>query len=302
MPEYEYDQFGQPIGILNSGGSFGSYTGLGTNSAPMQSLPTLPQTYSPTPGNPNYPVLSTPISTFGIPSKSMPTLGGMANSTSLYNPSNFDANLQNSSTNSAAMPTGAGATPAADAAGTAAGSALKAAGGMLGAGSFALGGLQTIGGLIGLATTKEPDKYSLTANTQQAIGESKSAAKFGLSPTQLAAYNTNVRQSANTDIYNARNMAGNSLSRAVFGVRRGQTLGALNNLAASDFEAMQRKVQYRNQMYGIEQGMKDRNTQLDWNQYGQKMQAYGGAMRSGLNNMAGFFNLGQALKYSSLIT
>jgi hypothetical protein len=185
---------------------------------------------------------------------------------------------------------------------TAAGSALKAAGGMLGAGSFALGGLQTIGGLIGLATTKEPDKYSLTANTQQAIGESKSAAKFGLSPTQLAAYNTNVRQSANTDIYNARNMAGNSLSRAVFGVRRGQTLGALNNLAASDFEAMQRKVQYRNQMYGIEQGMKDRNTQLDWNQYGQKMQAYGGAMRSGLNNMAGFFNLGQALKYSSLIT
>ncbi len=184
---------------------------------------------------------------------------------------------------------------------TAAGSALKAAGGVLGAGSFALGGLQTIGGLIGLATTKEPDKYSLTANTQQAIGESKSAAKFGLSPTQLAAYNTNVRQSANTDIYNARNMAGNSLSRAVFGVRRGQTLGALNNLAASDFDAMQRKIQYRNQMYGIEQGMKDRNTQLDWNQYGQKMQAYGGAMRSGLNNMAGFFNLGQALKYSSLI-
>jgi len=182
----------------------------------------------------------------------------------------------------------------------AAGAAGKA-GGMLGIGSVALGGLQTLGGLYGLLTTKEPDKYSLTANTQQAIGESKSAAKFGLSPTQLAAYNTNVRQAANTDIYNARNMAGNSLSRAVFGVRRGQTLGALNNLAMSDFNAQQQKVQYRNQMYGIEQGMKDRNTQLDWNQYGQKMQAYGGAMRSGLNNMAGFFNLGEALKYTSLM-
>jgi hypothetical protein len=190
---------------------------------------------------------------------------------------------------------------AAGAVGKATGVASKA-GGMLGIGSVALGGLQTLGGLYGLLTTKEPDKYSLTANTQQAIGESKSAAKFGLSPTQIAGYNTNVRQAANTDIYNARNMAGNSLSRAVFGVRRGQTLGALNNLAMSDFDAQQRKVQYRNQMYGIEQGMKDRNTQLDWNQYGQKMQAYGGAMRSGLNNMAGFFNLGQALKYSSLIT
>lgn len=191
--------------------------------------------------------------------------------------------------------------PAAGAAGAAAKVAGKA-GGMLGIGSVALGGLQTLGGFYGLLTTKEPDKYSLTANTQQAIGESKSAAKFGLSPTQLAAYNTNVRQAANTDIYNARNMAGNSLSRAVFGVRRGQTLGALNNLAMSDFDAQQRKVQYRNQMYGIEQGMKDRNTQLDWNQYGQKMQAYGGAMRSGLNNMAGFFNLGEALKYTSLMT
>jgi hypothetical protein len=191
--------------------------------------------------------------------------------------------------------------PAAGAAGTAEKAAGKA-GGMLGIGSVALGGLQTLGGLYGLLTTKEPDKYSLTANTQQAIGESKSAAQYGLSPAQLGAYNTNVRQSANTDIYNARNMAGSSLSRAVFGVRRGQTLGALNNLAMSDFDAQQRKVQYRNQMYGIEQGMKDRNTQLDWNQYGQKMQAYGGAMRSGLNNMAGFFNLGEALKYSSLMT
>lgn len=302
MPEYEYDQFGQPIGIINSGGTVGSFTGFGNNAAPMQSLPTLPQTYAPTAGNPNYPVLSTPLSTFGIQPKSMPTLGGMANSTSLYNPNNFDANLQSQFTNSAAIsPTGAGATPAAGAVGTAAKAAGKA-GGMLGIGSVALGGLQTLGGLYGLLTTKEPDKYSLTANTQQAIGESKSAAKFGLSPTQLAAYNTNVRQAANTDIYNARNMAGNSLSRAVFGVRRGQTLGALNNLAMSDFNAQQQKVQYRNQMYGIEQGMKDRNTQLDWNQYGQKMQAYGGAMRSGLNNMAGFFNLGEALKYTSLMT
>jgi len=243
-----------------------------------------------------------------------PTMGSMAKAAPQA-PSSFDANLQSQFTKSVSAPTSAvGATAAAGAAAgaSAAKSATGAAetvakaatkaGGMLGVGSVALGGLQTLGGLYGLLTTKEPDKYSLTANTQQAIGESKSAAKFGLSPTQLAAYNTNVRQSANTDIYNARNMAGSSLSRAVFGVRRGQTLGALNNLAMSDFNAQQQKVQYRNQMYGIEQGMKDRNTQLDWNQYGQKMQAYGGAMRSGLNNMAGFFNLGEALKYSSLMT
>lgn len=175
------------------------------------------------------------------------------------------------------------------------------AGGMLGAGSLALGGLQTIGGLIGLLTTKEPAKYGLTNDNKTAIAESKTAARYGLAPTQTSAFMQNVRQAANTDMYNARNLAGSSLSRSVFGLRRGQTLGELNRLAVSDFNAMQEKTRYRNQMFGKEQEVKDRNTALDWNQYGQKMQAYGGALQSGLNNMAGFFNLGEALKYTSLM-
>ena len=65
-PVYEYDQFGQPIGIMSTG-TIGDYTGYDMGSAPMQPLPTLPQTYAPTPGNPNYPVLTTSSSTFGIP-------------------------------------------------------------------------------------------------------------------------------------------------------------------------------------------------------------------------------------------
>ena len=173
--------------------------------------------------------------------------------------------------------------------------------GMLGAGSLALGGLQTIGGLIGLMTTKEPGKYGLTNDNKQAIGEAKSAAKFGLSGAQKSAFNQGVRQAANTDIYNAKNTAGSSLSRSVFGLRRGMTLGEMNRLAVNDFNIMQQKRQYRDQVIGREQEVKDRNTALDWNQYGQKMQAYGGALQSGLNNMAGFFNLGEALKYTAML-
>ena len=172
---------------------------------------------------------------------------------------------------------------------------------MLGAGSLALGGLQTIGGLIGLMTTKEPGKYGLTTDNKQAIGEAKSAAKFGLSGAQTSAFNQGVRQAANTDIYNAKNTAGSSLSRSVFGLRRGMTLGEMNRLAVNDFNIMQQKRQYRDQIIGREQEVKDRNTALDWNQYGQKMQAYGGALQSGLNNMAGFFNLGEALKYTAML-
>ncbi len=171
-------------------------------------------------------------------------------------------------------------------------------GGMpLGIGSAVLGGVQTIGGLIGLASLKDPEDYSLTADNQMAIGEAKNNARFGFSGAQKAAYDQSVRQAANTDIYNARNMAGSSLSRAVFGVRRGQTLGALNDLALKDADFQQRKIGYRDSMIQRGQEVQDRNTANRWNQYNQKMAAYGGALQSGLTNLGGFFNLGAALKY-----
>lgn len=170
-------------------------------------------------------------------------------------------------------------------------------GSMLGAGSAVLGGIQTIGGLIGLLSTKEPEGYSLTADNRTAIAEGKREAQFGLSDTQRSAFNTGVREQTATDLFNARNLAGNSLSRAVFGLRRGATLSELNRLAVSDFNAMQQKRRYRDQLFGLEQGVQDRNTGLDWNVYNQKMQAYGGALQSGLTNMASFFNLGQAMNY-----
>lgn len=170
-------------------------------------------------------------------------------------------------------------------------------GSMLGVGSAVLGGVQTIGGLIGLLSTKEPEGYSLTADNRMAIAEGKREAQFGLSDTQRSAFNTGVREQTATDLFNARNLAGNSLSRAVFGLRRGATLGELNRLAVADFNAMQQKRRYRDTLFGLEQGVQDRNTGLDWNVYNQKMQAYGGALQSGLTNMASFFNLGQAMNY-----
>lgn len=223
------------------------------------------------------------------------SLGQMAKMANPTQPG-FDANLQSafsgSFQNQAGFPS---QTPSPST--TAKAAAGGGGGSMLGVGSAVLGGVQTIGGFLGIVNTEEPEGYSLTADNRTAIAEGKREAQFGLSDNQISAFNQGVREQTATDLFNARNLAGNSLSRAVFGLRRGATLGELNRLSIADFNAMQQKRRYRDTLFGLEQGVQDRNTGLAWNVYNQKMQAYGGALQSGLTNMASFFNLGQAMNY-----
>jgi hypothetical protein len=299
MPIYEYDQFGQPIGIMSTG-TAGEYTGYDMGSAPMQPLPTLPQTYAPTIGNPNFPVLTTPPSTFGIPTQPMAKIGDkvftpqtVTPTPSLYNPNNFDANMQSAMKNAAAGSTGG-----------LGGAALKGAGLLakanpylaLGTAGLALG--QTIVGAIGLGRSKQPEGYKETPEMAKAIGEAEQAAQYGLGAQQLALAQQNQREAQNTQLFNARSMAGGNMSRAIFGANTYNRLMAGNQLAAQDFAAQQQKVGIRNQLYGIRQRLADANTQLAQQNYARQQEAYGGAMRSGLTNLGSFFNLNQALNYN----
>lgn len=219
-----------------------------------------------------------------------PTMGSLANA---GNPGSF-----NFSQNPNTLITQAGDSSAGpgNMIGTAVGAAAKL-NPALATATGVLGGIQTIGGLIGLATTKEPEKYSLTSRNKAAISDAENQAKFGLSPQQISTATQGAREQLNTDIFNARNIAGNSASRAVFGLNRGMNLRSMNNLAVADFNAMDAKRRYRDSTYQMEQNIQDRNTGLDWNLYNQKQQAYGGAMRTGTQNLAGYFNLAQALKF-----
>jgi hypothetical protein len=165
-------------------------------------------------------------------------------------------------------------------------------------GTAALGAIQTIGGLVGLSRTKQPEGFKLTPKMQQAIGESETAARFGLGPQQIALAEQNQREAQNTQLYNARSMAGGNLSRSIFGANTYSRLMAGNQLAAQDFAAQQQKVRYRDQMYGQEQSIANQNVQLAQQDYMRKQQAYGGAMSSGLTNLGSFFNLQNALRYN----
>jgi hypothetical protein len=293
---YEYDQFGVPS-LYSSGGTIGSF--MGQSSAPMQPLPVLPQTFAPTPGNPNFPVLTTSPSVFGIPTQPTATLGDntftpqtVTPTPSLYNPNNFDTNLQKSFTGSAAKGLGGAGSVVSKAAGF-----LLKANPYIAVGTAILGGLQTIAGAIGLARSKQPQGYKEVPEMTRAIGEAETAARYGLGAQQLALAQQNQREAINTQLYNARNLSPN-MAGILSRMNVGTSLMAGNQLAAQDFAAQQQKVGIRNQLYATRQRLADANTQLAQQNYARQQEAYGGATRAGLTNLGSFFNLNQGLNYN----
>jgi len=210
----------------------------------------------------------------------------------LYNPNSFTTNLQS------AMNKGAGATTGGGGALTDVLKTAAKSNPYLAIGSAALGGLQTIVGAIGLARSKRPEGYKETPEMARAIGEAERSAQYGLGAQQIGLANQQAREGQNTQIFNARSMAGGNMSRAIFGANTYNRLMAGNQLAAQDFAAQQQKVGIRNQLYGTRQRLADANTQLAQQNYARQQEAYGGAMRSGLTNLGSFFNLNQALNYN----
>jgi hypothetical protein len=299
-------------------------TGLG--GAPMQALPTLPGNFAASYNNPlltaqqraaygmnpNYgrsytaqpaaaPTPAVSGATFGsyFPN---PLQQNQANRFSLRQPTSTTKNTPNFTQNPNIQITQEG--PSSMGPGnmvdTAAKTALGAAAGLnpyIAAGTLGLGAIQTIGGLIGLATTKEPKGYELTPKLKSAIGEAETAARFGLGAPQLALARQQGREAINTQMYNARNLSPNMAS--ILGrMNVGTSLSAANQLAAQDFAAQEQKRKYRDAMYAQEQEIADRNVALAQQRYQQKQAAYGGAMQSGLTNLGSYFNLAAALNYT----
>ena len=204
--------------------------------------------------------------------------GGLSGSDKGYQ---FGGGLAN---NQGYQMSGGGGGGAAKVAGTAANLLGKANPWLMG-GTAVLGGIQAIGGLIGaakLAKEKLPE-YTPNAATQQAYSDAAARAKFGYSPEQVSAFNANVGRTLNADYQNAINMSGGSLAQAMVNRNTGQRLNAFNQFAASDAQLQQANMRYRDQTNQPIQQMQNQNT------------AYGGAIRSGLTNIAGSFNLAQSL-------
>jgi hypothetical protein len=277
-----FDEFGNYIGgnaatMLNYGAGDASFFGVtGTPGGNMTGSIPLSSAYAPT------------VPTFNAPK--IPS----------YNPANLDIALKSGMKQSAAMGPGNYLGSGGGAVTNAAKTALGAAAGLnpyIAAGTLGLGALQTFGGFLGLAATKEPKGYELTPKLKSAIGEAETAARFGLGSPQLALARQQGREAINTQMYNARNLSPNMAS--ILGrMNVGTSLSAANQLAAQDFAAQQQKVRYRDAIFAQEQEIADRNVALAQQRYQQKQAAYGGAMQSGLTNLGSYFNLAAALNYN----
>lgn len=285
---YRPSAFGMSMPPKNYG-TVGSFMGM--DNAPMQPMPKLTYNVPASPGNP----IVNPLSATTPPAAS-------AISTSGFSPE-LEKRIAAFLNRNTTPPTPA-VTPPPPAGGGDGGATdlVKKGLGLAGAtnpyiagATLALGGLSTIGGLIGLATTKEPEGYKLTPKLQRSITEAEQRAQFGLGAPQIALQRQMSREALNTQLMNTRNLSGGSLSRAALGSNVYASLLAGNQLAAQDYAAQQAKIAERDRAYQMEQAVADRNVALAQQQYAQKQAAYGGAMQQGLTNLGSYFNLQAAL-------
>lgn len=281
-----YNEFGNFVGgLFTGGGTVGSFMGM--DNAPMQPLPKLTYNVPASPGNP----IVNPLS-----ATTPPAASGFSPELEQRMAAFLNRNITPPPPPAVTTPPPAGGGDGGTTNIVQKGLGLAGATNPYIAGAtLALGGLSTIGGLIGLATTKEPEGYKLTPKLQRSITEAEQRAQFGLGAQQIALQRQMSREALNTQLMNTRNLSGGSLSRAALGSNVYASLLAGNQLAAQDYAAQQAKIAERDRAYQMEQAVADRNVALAQQAYAQKQAAYGGAMQQGLTNLGSYFNLQAAL-------
>lgn len=184
---------------------------------------------------------------------------------------------------------------------------LSKGGGLLGkvnpyiaAGTAALGGIQTIAGLIGMSRLNKEKwpEFTQTEELKKSVSDATQRAKFGYSPEQMTSAKYNINLAQNLAQQNALNMSGGNLATAISGMRAGSGIRAYNDLAAADASMNLNNIRYRDSVYDKVQSLENMKTQAALQRRMALEQAYGGAIRSGSNNIAGVFNLASALRYN----
>lgn len=164
-------------------------------------------------------------------------------------------------------------------------------------GSLVLGGVQAAQGLYGLnQVSKMPmPKFGIAPEAQAAYDTAKQQAQYGYAPEQKAAFQQDISRASNTRFQRGVDMAGGNLAGAINAGINSSNLGALNQFASQDAQLQQQKQRYVGQLAGGFQSAQDRQTNLELQRRNAIEQAYGGALKAGLNNAIGSLNLTQAL-------
>lgn len=162
---------------------------------------------------------------------------------------------------------------------------------MLGIGSLVLGGIQTIGGLIGLLTQKKPPMYSMSPDQQAILGQARQMATQGFTGQETAAYQSQIARQGQTAYQRAIDMSGGGMAQALSGGIGAANLGAANQMALQDAALRRQNQQFYSRMAGEQQRIQDMNVAAAQREYQQAQQSFGGALQSGLTQLGSAGNL-----------
>jgi hypothetical protein len=164
-----------------------------------------------------------------------------------------------------------------------------------------LGGIQVVGGVIGLKQLQKEAYPSFKPITQlqQAKVRSGQFAQMGYTPEQTAVFKQDLARIGNEDYRNAISLSGGSLSRALNARRNTMRFGALNQFAQGDAAQRLSNIRYDDSVTGQLQNLANMETQNRLQRRISLEQAYGGAIKAGTENIVNSYDSGQALKMIS---
>jgi hypothetical protein len=161
----------------------------------------------------------------------------------------------------------------------------------LGIGTAILGGVQAIGGIAMAMGLGERPKYSMTPEMRQSAGRANYMAGMGFLPEERAAAMQGAATQQAGAFRRAQDMGGGNLARSMGASMGSQNLDFQNRLAAQDASLRRQNIRYSDSFSQEAQRIADRNIAMEDRYRMATEQAVGGAIQSGLKNMAGFSNL-----------
>lgn len=168
----------------------------------------------------------------------------------------------------------------------------------IGIASAILGGIQLVGGIAAASSLGDRPSYSEDPNFARSAGRAETMAGMGYTPQERAAFQGDLASAQATDYQRGMDISGGNMAQALLGINTSRAAGALNRFAAQDAALKRENIRYADSFSRERQARRDAQTQMD-NQYRMaEEQAIGGAIQSGLGNIAGMANLNQALGYN----
>lgn len=164
---------------------------------------------------------------------------------------------------------------------------------------LALGGFQAIAGIQGLnKLSKQPyPEYSISPEIQKSYSRAEDMSSRGYSPQEEAAFRQNLAGTSAQRYQKSSDMAGGNLAQAIQGGVNYGNIKGLVNFAADDANLHRRNIQYADSLAKTIQNQRNLITESQQNRRNALEQAYGGGVKTGLENIVNPLNLSQALAY-----